>query len=112
MKLEPTQETTATVVSVPVRNLDADTSGEFRASMSEIVDQSRKLVMNLEVLEFIDSSGLGAILACLRDITANGGDMKICGLSDPVRAAFDLVRMHRILDIHDDLAQALASFER
>jgi anti-sigma B factor antagonist len=39
------------------------------------------------------------MLSCLRQLTAKGGDLKLSGLSKQVRAAFELVRMHRVLNI-------------
>jgi PAS domain S-box-containing protein len=57
------------------------------------------------------ASGLGAMLSCLRQLSQKGGDLKLCGLSRPVRAAFELVRLHRVLDIHATRAQAIGAFQ-
>ncbi|MEM7309597.1 MAG: anti-sigma factor antagonist [Planctomycetota bacterium] len=110
MNLDYTEEQNALIVSVPTKRLDCDSSSDFREEMRDVVHGAARVVLDLEALEFIDSSGLGAILSCLRDITESGGDMKLCGLSDPVRAVFELVRMHRILEIHDDQGGALQAF--
>ena len=57
------------------------------------------VVLDLTRLRFIDSSGLGAFLSCLRKLNQKQGDLKLCGVSKQVRAVLELVRMHRILDI-------------
>ena len=69
-----------------------------------------KLVLDLARLRFVDSSGLGAFISCLRKLNAKGGDLKLCGLSKQVRAAFELVRMHRVFDIHATSEDAVRAF--
>jgi len=62
-------------------------------------------------LRFVDSSGLGAFISCLRKLNAKGGDLKLCGMSKQVRAVFELVRMHRIFDIFGTRDEALRAFQ-
>lgn len=98
------------VVEIPVQALDADTAREFRRHMEERTRDGGRLVLDLCQVEFVDSSGLGAILSCLRQLNAKGGDLKLCGLSAAVRAMFELVRMHRVMEIHPSREAAVASF--
>jgi anti-sigma B factor antagonist len=67
--------------------------------------------VDLSHLRFVDSSGLGAMLSCLRQLNATGGDLKLCGMSKAVRAVFELVRMHRIFDIYDTRELAVSAFQ-
>ena len=99
-----------TVAEVPVKELDASNAGELKRSMLPILETSTRLVIDLSRLQFVDSSGLGAILSCLRQLTAKGGDLKLCGMTKQVRAAFELVRMHRIFDIFDTREEAVQAF--
>jgi anti-sigma B factor antagonist len=68
-------------------------------------------VIDLSRLRFVDSSGLGAFISCLRKLNAKGGDLKLCGMSKQVRAVFELVRMHRIFDIFGTREEALRAFQ-
>ena len=111
MKLDYTRARSTTVVVVNATSLDADNSATFRGAMEDALRAEGDVVVDLDALEFIDSSGLGALLTCLREITARGGEMKLCCVSSPVRAIFDLTRMHRILDIHRDRDAALDALE-
>src|SRR5579871_1773292 len=99
------------VASVPVDELDASNSGEFKHDIAPVLQASTKLVLDLSQLRFVDSSGLGAMLSCLRQLTAKGGDLKLCGLSSQVRALFELVRMHRIFDIYSTREDAVKAFQ-
>ncbi len=89
------------VAAVPVDELDASNAGEFKRDIAPVLQANAKLVLDLSRLRFVDSSGLGAMLSCLRQLSAKSGDLKLCGMSKQVRALFELVRMHRIFDIQE-----------
>ena len=98
------------VATVPVEELDAGNAAEFKRDIAPVVDSHTKLVLDLSRLRFVDSSGLGAFISCLRKLNAKGGDLKLCGMSKQVRAVFELVRMHRVFDIHATSEQAVRAF--
>lgn len=98
------------VVVLLVDELDASNAAEFRRDIAPVLEATPKLVCDLSRLRFVDSSGLGAFLSCLRQVNAKGGDVKLCGLSKPVRTVFELVRLHRIFEIFDTCEQAVRAF--
>src|ERR1700754_41286 len=96
-----------TVIGVEGDSLDASNAQDFKRAVAPAVAENCKLVFDLSLLQFIDSSGLGAFLSCLRQLHATGGDLKLCGMTRPVRGLFELVRMHRIFDIHNTREEAV-----
>ncbi len=100
-----------TIAAVPVEELDASNSGEFKRDIAPVLEKNLKLVLDLGQLRFVDSSGLGAMLSCLRQLSAKSGDLKLCGMSKQVRALFELVRMHRIFDIYNSKDEAVRAFQ-
>lgn len=98
------------VAAMPMDELDASNSAEFKSAMAPILQAHTELVLDLSRLRFVDSSGMGAILSCLRQLSAKGGDLKLCGMTKQVRAVFELVRMHRIFDIYSTRDEALHAF--
>jgi len=99
------------VASIPIDELDAGNAGEFKRDMAPVLQANAKVVLDLERLRFVDSSGLGAMLSCLRQLSAKGGDLKLCGMSNQVRALFEIVRMHRIFDIYGTRDEAVKAFQ-
>jgi anti-sigma B factor antagonist len=99
------------VAVVPVDELDASNAGEFKRAIAPVLQANSKLVLDLSRLRFVDSSGLGAMLSCLRQLTGKNGDLKLCGMSKQVRALFELVRMHRIFDIYGTREEAVKAFQ-
>jgi anti-sigma B factor antagonist len=99
------------VAMIPVEELDASNAAELKRDIAPILESNTKLVIDLSPLRFVDSSGLGAMLSCLRQVSAKGGDLKLCCLSKQVRALFELVRMHRIFDIFGSREEAVHAFQ-
>ncbi len=100
------------VAVVPVEELDAGNCGEFKRDVAPLLEAHAKLVFDLSTLHFLDSSGLGAFLSCLRKLNSKGGDLKLCGMSKNVRMIFELVRLNRIFDIYDTREEAAGAFQR
>ncbi len=110
MEIPIGNEQGVTVIEVPVKELDAGNVGNLKADMAGFLEHSSKVVLDLHRTQFVDSSGLGAILSFLRQVTARNGEMKLCCMSKQVRAAFEVVRMHRIFDIFETREEAVRAF--
>ena len=98
------------VAVLPVDELDASNAAEFKRDIASVLEGNMKVVFDLSRLRFVDSSGLGAFLSCLRQVNAKGGDLKLCGMSKPVRTVFELVRLHRIFDMVATREEAVRAF--
>jgi len=98
------------VVTVNTEDFDASSSEEFKRQIAPVLQTTNKLILDLQRVGFVDSSGCGAILSCLKALTTSGGDLKICRVSGPVRSTFELVRMHRICQVCATREEALQAF--
>lgn len=99
----------AAVAVAPIDELDASNVAEFKSAIAPILETHIELILDLSRMRFVDSSGLGAILSCYRQLRDKGGDLKLCGMTKHVRAVFELVRMHRIFDIYETQQEAVQS---
>ena len=98
------------VVTLTEENLDARNAKEFKKAIAPMLQENTRLILDLSHLLFVDSSGLGAILSVLRTLNAQGGDLKLCGMTKQVRVLFELVRMHRIFEIFGTVDEALLTY--
>jgi anti-sigma B factor antagonist len=98
------------VAKVPGKALDASNSRDFKSATAPLLIHKVKLVLDLEGIDFIDSTGLGALVSCLREAHAHEGEIKLCGLTKRVRALFELVRMHRVFEIFNNPLEATNSY--
>ena len=101
-----------TVVMLAGAQLDASSVGEFKRDIAPVLEEHAQVIFDLSQLGFVDSSGLGSLLACLRHMQTRGGDLKLCGMSKSVRALFELVRMHRIFHIFETQTEAIRAFQQ
>ncbi len=87
---------------------DANDVDHFKKKIGDMIKEGRhKLVFNLQGISFIDSSGLGALISCLRQAHQRQGVVKLCGLNQEVRLVFEVTRLHKVFDIFQDEACAL-----
>ncbi len=91
-------------------NLDAGNVHEFKDAVQSFIHDRKHVVLDMSGVKFVDSSGLGALISCLRLLNSRRGDLKLCALSKTVRALFELMRMHRVFNIHDSRQEAVRAF--
>jgi anti-sigma B factor antagonist len=99
------------VLKVQTEALDASNAKEFRADVSPILAENPKIIFDMSLVNFLDSSGCGTILSCLRQLNASGGDLKMFGLQKSVRTLFELIRLHRIIDLYNTREEALKAYK-
>ncbi|AEV30029.1 anti-anti-sigma factor [Sphaerochaeta pleomorpha str. Grapes] len=105
-----TKEAEAMVIEVESTTLTAANAKEFKAALEPYLDAEMNIVINLNRVTFLDSSGLGIFLFCLKKLNQKGGDVKLCNVTKPVRVLFELVRLHQIIEVFNTKEEALASF--
>ncbi|MDQ2730923.1 MAG: STAS domain-containing protein [Armatimonadota bacterium] len=112
MDLETEKSGDFTLVTPNAEYLDASNVDDFKRDMAPILDMSNQLLIDMTQVQFMDSSGLGALLSCMRRMETAGGDLKLFGLTEAVRGTFHMTRMHRIFDIFDTREQAEKAFQK
>ena len=93
--------------------LTAATVDPFREQLSEWQDREREVinfVVDLAKVDFMDSAGLGALIASLKRITERGGDMKLAALQKKPRMVFEITRAHKVFEIYNSVEDALRAF--
>jgi anti-sigma B factor antagonist len=98
-----------TVVAVVDGRIDAAAADDFRAEIARIAQGgSRRILLDLSEVHFVDSTGLGSIIASLKQLGPDG-DLAICGAHDSVGSLFRLTRMDKVFRIFATQEEALAA---
>lgn len=103
-----------TIIELKGDHLDANTSKRFRREVVVNLPPGGRAILDLKNVRFVDSSGCGAILACIRRLEAeNGrhGELKLCNAQRPVRALFEMVRLHHIVSIYNTREEAIRAYD-
>ncbi len=77
-----------------------------RAIKRRIEDGSRKLVLDLNKVDFLDSSGVGLLVVCSSAMEKAGGKMAIAGATGVVKQVLGIVHLERVIGMYSDLASA------
>jgi anti-sigma B factor antagonist len=110
MDIDVTQSGGVTVV-MPRRDLDMAAADQMKRTLTELVDKGQsKLLMDLGAVSYIDSSGMGALVAAMKHARSHGGDLRLCALQDDVRAIFELTRLIKAVTVHGTRQEALGSW--
>jgi anti-sigma B factor antagonist len=75
-----------------------------------IADGRARIVVDLSGTEFIDSSGLGALVSCLKKARQAGGDLRIAGPTQQAQTVFRLTNLDRVLKTVPTAEIAAAAF--
>jgi anti-anti-sigma factor len=107
MDIKSSPDKGVAVFKPELKKIDVLNSESFRTSLFSLMKGESRFVLDLSNVQFIDSSGLGKIVAALRSFRESGGEMRICGVQPPVQVLFTMVRLGEIVGIDAD-AQAAA----
>ncbi|WP_116597928.1 STAS domain-containing protein [Primorskyibacter marinus] len=96
------------IITVEEARIDAAVAIQFKDRMREVSDGGpARIVLNLRNVDFIDSSGLGAIVAAMKQLE-DGRTLDLCALTPNVDKVFRLTRMDTIFGIFDSVDDAVA----
>lgn len=100
------------IITLNDKSLNSVDTIEFKNQVISLINEydATRMIFELNRLQFIDSSGLGAFLSILRALSQRGGSLKLVGMKKPVRAIFELVSMHKIFEIYSSTEDAIKSF--
>ncbi|NEP61742.1 MAG: STAS domain-containing protein [Symploca sp. SIO2G7] len=85
--------------------LDGTQASAFREQVNSALEKDVKtLLVDLKDITFVDSSGLGVLIACLKNARSAGCHMYICSINDQVRMLFELTSMDRVFEIFENRA--------
>jgi anti-sigma B factor antagonist len=73
-----------------------------------ILKGSNRIVVNLEKTSFMDSSGLGALIGCLKATRQAGGDLRIAAVHPQVKMVLQLTSMDRVLTSYATVEEAFS----
>lgn len=111
MDLHSRSEHDLQIVSVQDSRIDAAVAIEFKDAMRSATDGgSDTVVLDLSQVQFIDSSGLGAIVAAMKQM-GQSRKLALAGLTPTVEKVFRLTRMDSVFSVFSTLEEALTELK-
>jgi anti-sigma B factor antagonist len=94
----------------PTGRLTMVVTPQLRTLITETVQSGRaRIVVDLSACEFVDSSGLGALIAGLKTARQAGGDLRIAGVGPQVATVLQLTNLDKVLRPHGTVSGALGA---
>lgn len=95
------------VITVEDDRIDAVVAIQFKDQMRDMTTEGpTRILLDLSKVMFLDSSGLGAVVAAMKQVGA-GRKLELAGLSPKVKKVFTLTRMDTVFTIHLDVNSAM-----
>jgi anti-sigma B factor antagonist len=79
---------------------------------SKLNERCSALIVDLNAVDFIDSTGLATLIEYHRDTGAHGGVFALAGINPNLKAIFDVVQFDKVLAIFPSVAEAVAAIKR
>ena len=73
-------------------------------------DEIKRVVIDLKGVKWMNSSGLGVLMACMSTLNNSGGKLKLASVTDKVKSLLVITQLMRIFDTYESAERAVASF--
>jgi len=99
------------VFNVEIKRATVEMAEALKEKLIKNIKEGKiKIIVNLSQVEFADSSFLSSLLAGLKQVSLQNGDIKLVGLQPSVKYIFQITRLERVFDIHESVDSALKNF--
>jgi anti-sigma B factor antagonist len=114
MQLKLTVRTVDDIVVVDCsgRIVFGEESADLRDTVKMVITQSKRIVLNLSGVNYIDSGGLGTLVALYTTARNNGGSIKLANLTPRVGDLLQVTKLVTIFDVYDSEQKALDSYRQ
>ena len=100
------------VIRCEGRIVAGEEAQSLRAQAEESLLETKKFVLQLAGVTYVDSGGLGAIVRLLGTLRAARGDLKLCGLSPFLQQVFEATNLKELFHTYSTESEAMAAFSQ
>lgn len=90
--------------------VDSETAPTLGEALSEALEHSAKLIIDMEGVQYINSAGLRELVGAFKEARAKDGDVRLAALTPRVAEVFEVSGLASIFQMHSQTADAVASF--
>jgi anti-sigma B factor antagonist len=100
------------IVDCSGRIIFGEESADLRDTVKMVITQSKRVILNLQGVTYIDSGGLGTLVALYTTARNNGGSIKLANLTQRVGDLLQVTKLVTIFDVHDSEEKAIESYRK
>jgi anti-sigma B factor antagonist len=92
-------------------DIDINSSPEIRDSFEKVLkNKAMKVLVNLNGVSYVDSSGLATLVEMLKKTRSYGGKLRISNLEPKVKSLFEITKLEKLFEIFETAEDAIAEF--
>ena len=111
VKVSTPQVDDVTVADIAGKLTLGEASGIFRDAMRDLTTQGqKKILLNLSGVSYMDSSGIGELVAAYTTVTNAGGKLKLLNLTQRVQSPLQSTKLYTVFEVFEDETAAVKSF--
>jgi anti-sigma B factor antagonist len=98
------------VVRCRGRIVFGEEADELRRVILDLLNKTKRIVLNFAWIEYVDSTGLGVLVASLISARHRGAEIKLAALGPKARQVLTTTKVDRLFEVYDSADQAIKSF--
>jgi len=111
MKLKTKEVKNVTVIELDGNIIGGPDATALNDYLHKLITENKKsIVVDLKMVSFINSSGLGMLIGGLTTMRNSGGDLKLARASKKIEHLLEVTKLLKVFDLHKNVNDAIASF--
>ena len=113
VKIRTARNGTIGIIEIKGPLIGDETTDEFRLAVADFLEQGIKsLIVNLQKVSYLNSSGIGAIISAHASYSKGRGTIKLAGVSSNVQNLFVVTKLIDIFDVYNNVDEAIEDFPK
>ena len=102
----------SSIIIVPLNGhaLNRAQEQSLQKLITPLLKPNLRVLLDLSVVASADSAGVRALLRLTKQVRALDGELKLCGMSQPIRELFQVLRLHHTIEMYNNVEEAVRSF--
>jgi len=112
LKIDSREVSHVSILDIEGRIVLGDEIHELRDAVRSLIAQDKKkIILNLAGVDYMDSSGVGELVANFTAVRNAGGELKLLNLTQKVQDILYVTKLYTVFDVKDDEFTAVKSFD-
>ena len=111
LEVETRQAVNGVTVVAPIGRLDVAGAPALKEAISQLVQNGPpKVIIDMEGVSFVDSTGLGSVISALKQIRGSQGELRLAAPNQQARVVLELTTLDRVFPYYATVEEALTGF--
>lgn len=112
MKFKSRESKGVTIIELTGNVMGGPDATSLNDQLHKLIDENKKrVVVDLDEVKFINSSGLGMLIGGLTTLRNSGGEMKLARASKKIEELLKMTKLSTVFDVHKTVNEAVSAFK-